>query len=49
MITSPLSLDQLTRDIWGAYDPIVIAQLAPLAAENCYQPRFTKVPLLRMN
>ncbi len=44
MIISPLSLDQLTRDCWGAYDPLVIAQLAPLAAEKCYQPKFYKSP-----
>ena len=23
---SPLSLDQLTRDTWGSFDPLVIAQ-----------------------
>lgn len=41
---SPLSLDQLTRDTWGSYDPLVIAQLAPLASQSCYQPRFYKSP-----
>jgi hypothetical protein len=41
---SPLSLDQLTRDTWGSYDPLVIAQLAPLAGLTCYQPKFYKSP-----
>lgn len=44
MIISPLSLDQLTRDTWGSYDPLVIAQLAPLAHQTCYQPKFYKSP-----
>lgn len=44
MIISPLQLDQLTRDTWGSYDPLVIAQLAPLAGERCYQPKFYKSP-----
>lgn len=44
MIQSPLSLDQLTRQIWGSYDPLVIAQLAPLSREKCYQPKFYKSP-----
>lgn len=41
---SPLSLNQLTRDYWGHYDASVIAQLAPLALESCYQPKFYKSP-----
>ena len=41
---SPLSLDQLTRDTWGAYDAAAIAQLAPLASDACYQPKFYKAP-----
>lgn len=41
---SPLSLDNLTRDMWGSYDPYSIAQLAPLAYEDCYQPKFYKAP-----
>jgi hypothetical protein len=41
---SPLSLDQLTRDTWGSYDPLVIAQLAPLAALSCYTMKFYKSP-----
>jgi hypothetical protein len=41
---SPLSLDALTRDTWGSYDAYAIAQLAPLAYESCYQPKFYKAP-----
>ena len=41
---SPLSLDCLTRDYWGAFDPTAIAQLAPLAENTCYQPKFYKAP-----
>lgn len=41
---SPLSLNQLTRDYWGQYDPAVIAQLAMLAKDPCYQNKFYKAP-----
>ncbi len=41
---SPLSLDALTRDYWGQYDAYAIAQLAPLAYEDCYQPKLYKAP-----
>jgi hypothetical protein len=41
---SPLSLDQLTRDYYGAYDVYVIAQLADLSDDDCYQPKFYKAP-----
>jgi hypothetical protein len=41
---SPLSVSQYVRDLWGHYDPIAIAQLAPLADESCYQPKFYKAP-----
>lgn len=41
---SPLSLDALTRDYWGFYDAYAIAQLAPLAYEDCFQPKFYKAP-----
>lgn len=41
---SPLSLDQLTRETWGQYDPAVIAQFASLAKESCYVPKFYKSP-----
>jgi hypothetical protein len=39
---SALSLDCLTRDLYGAFDPAAIAQLAPLAENTCYQPKFYK-------
>ena len=41
---SPLSLNQLTRDYWGLYDASIIAQLAPLANDPCYQMKFYKAP-----
>jgi hypothetical protein len=41
---SPLQLDALTRDYWGHYDAWVISQLAPLANQDCYQPKFYKAP-----
>jgi hypothetical protein len=41
---SPLSLDQLTRDSWGAYDASAIAQLATLADDDCYSIKFYKAP-----
>jgi len=41
---SPLQLDTLTRDYYESYDALAIAQLAPLAYENCYKPKFYKAP-----
>lgn len=41
---SPLSLDTLTRDYWGQFDAYAIAQLAPLAYEDCFQPKLYKAP-----
>lgn len=41
---SPLSLDALTRDIWGSFDAAAIRQLAPLADDLCYRPRLYKSP-----
>jgi hypothetical protein len=41
---SPLQLDALTRDYYGHYDAFVISQLAPLADQDCYQPKFYKAP-----
>jgi hypothetical protein len=40
----PLSLDPLIREVWGSYDPLVLAQLAPLAYEDCYQPKIYRIP-----
>jgi hypothetical protein len=41
---SPLSLNPLTRDLWGSFDAAMIAQLAPLAADPCYSMKFYKAP-----
>jgi hypothetical protein len=41
---SPLSLDQLTRDTWGQFDAAAIAQIADLAGDSCYAPKFYKAP-----
>lgn len=43
-VISPLSLDQYARSLWGQYDPDAIAQLAPLAGDDCYAPKFYKAP-----
>lgn len=43
---SPLSLDGFVRDYWGAFDPAAIAQLAPLAEHECYQPKIYRAPAL---
>ena len=39
MIT-PLQIDPYTRDLWQEFDALAIAQLAPLAYDDCYRPRF---------
>jgi hypothetical protein len=41
---SPLSLNPLTRDLWGSFDATAIAQLAALAADPCYTMKFYKAP-----
>lgn len=41
---SPLQIDQLTRDTYGDFDAIAIAQLLPLAYDSCYKPRLYKAP-----
>jgi hypothetical protein len=43
-LISPLSLNPLTRDLWGQYDASVIAQLAPYANDPCYRMKFYKAP-----
>lgn len=42
---SPLQLSQMARDVWGSFDPLIMAKLAPLAQERCYQHKFYKTPL----
>jgi len=44
MKLSPLSFAQFVRDVWGRYDPLIIAQLNELAQDNCYQQKFYKAP-----
>ena len=41
---SPLSLNQLTRDLWGQFDASAIAQLAGYAGDPCYTIKFYKAP-----
>ncbi len=41
---SPLSLDCLTRDTYGSFDAAIIAQLAPLCENDCYQPKIYRAP-----
>ena len=41
---SPLSMNQLTRDLWGQYDASAIWQLAPLGEDTCYTLKFYKAP-----
>jgi len=41
---SPLSMNQLTRDLWSQYDCSAIWQLAPLANDGCYNMKFYKAP-----
>lgn len=43
---SPLSLDCLTRDYYGSWDAYMLAQLAPLADNPCYQPKIYRAPAL---
>ena len=41
---TPLSLNSLTRDTWGNYDVAVMAQIADLANDPCYQQKFYRAP-----
>jgi hypothetical protein len=43
---SPLSLDCLTRDYYGSFDAMILAQLAPLSEDPCYQPKIYRAPSL---
>lgn len=38
-MVTPLQIDTFTRDLWGNFDPLAIAQLAPLVASACYKPK----------
>jgi hypothetical protein len=44
VIISPLSLDSLTRDLWGEFDAYAIAQLAALNQAGCYDPKLYRAP-----
>lgn len=41
---SPLSMNQLTRDLWSQYDAAANWQLAPLWDDPCYTLKFYKAP-----
>jgi hypothetical protein len=43
MINS-LTLNPFYRETWGYFDPPAIAQLSPLAYDDCYLPRWYKAP-----
>lgn len=43
MINS-LSLFPFYRETWGYFDPPAIAQLSPLAYDDCYEPKYYKAP-----
>jgi len=38
-MVTPLQIDSFTRDIWNEFDALAIAQIAPLAYDDCYKPR----------
>jgi hypothetical protein len=38
-MVTPLQIDSFTRDQWQEFDALAIARLAPLAYDDCYQPR----------
>lgn len=38
-MVTPLQIDPYTRDIWGEFDALAIAQIAPLAYDKCYKPK----------
>jgi len=43
---SPLFLDCMTRDNFGSFDAAVLAQLAVLVGNPCYQPKIYRAPTL---
>lgn len=38
-MVTPLQLDSYTRDQWQEFDALAIAQIAPLAYDDCYRPK----------
>lgn len=43
-VINSLSLYPFYRETWGYFDPLAIAQVSPLAYDECYQPRLYKAP-----
>lgn len=41
---NPLTNYPFYRETWGYFDPVAMAQLSPLANDDCYQPKFYKAP-----
>jgi hypothetical protein len=39
-----LSLDPFYRETWGSFNPLAIAQLSPMAYDDCYDPKYYKAP-----
>jgi hypothetical protein len=48
-LVTTLSLDPFTRDLWGEYDAYARAQLAPMAYDPCFKPKFYVAPDLQSN
>jgi hypothetical protein len=44
---SPLSLQVFQRDYYGGFDALILAQLAPLCENECYQPKIYRAPALQ--
>jgi hypothetical protein len=38
-MVTPLQIDSYTRDLWGEFDPLAIAELSPVAYDSCYRPK----------
>ena len=38
-MVSPLQIDSYTRDLWGEFDPLAIAEISPLAYDPCLRPK----------
>ena len=38
-MVTPLQIDSYTRDLWGEFDPLAIAQISPMAYDSCYKPK----------
>lgn len=38
-MVTPLQIDSYTRDLWGEFDPLAIAEFSPVAYDPCYRPK----------